>query len=611
MNGIDVSPIAPEQSFAFAQTPVITSIDPSSGPTSGGTLIKVYGHNFVDLSRYPEEFLCVFTSDQRNQAPKRTAAGYYNSTTISCPTPGGWGAGTIATVQVTYNGQELSNNNNQFRFFQVDNIEPASGPAEGGSTVTVLGSGFETNVNGGKAACKIDDQVTPATFTNWTHIVCPVPPAKKGPAFDGHVDFYYTFNGNTWHKIYKGFTYYQQPEISQVIPPFVSSEGGKIGVVGKYFLYDYYGTDLHCKIGDTVGEATFVNDTFIYCKFGQITSNKKNQQHLSVSLNSQSYTSPTDATKVSVFSVTNMSPKSGVATGGTQVTIEGQNFPTGFVPLCRFGVAQATQTVSGYLVNNQQLVCTAPAFTKPDNAAYPLEVMFSLNFGDDDYKTWAFQGLHYTYYTLPEVQSLTPTSALIDQNTMVTITSASDATFGDSIIGSRITTDAEALQQDIKCRFGRFGTSEGVLLNGKQISCPTPNTNLNLDEIGEEPVKVEVSINGQDYSSSESVYFKFIGSRSPSLGLTWIIAIIIGSVVLIFLIYYISTSFSRTAAASNQQNQPFVPKQPVGGSQPPSGGFQGGANQGQPIGPSYFNQAGNIGGARASNRPGPASPGIF
>jgi len=37
------------------------------------------------------------------------------------------------------------------------------------------------------------------------------------------------------------------------------------------------------------------------------------------------------------------------------------------------------------LVSSQQLVCSAPAFTKPDNAAYPLEVMFSLNFGDDDY----------------------------------------------------------------------------------------------------------------------------------------------------------------------------------------------------------------------------------
>ena len=138
------------------------------------------------------------------------------------------------------------------------------------------------------------------------------------------------------------------------------------------------------------------------------------------------------------------------------------------------------------------------------------------------------------------------------------------------------------------------------MLNNKQISCPTPNTNLNLDEIGEEPVKVEVSINGQDYSSSNNVYFKFIGSRSPSLGLTWILAIIIGSVVLIFLIYYISTSFSRTAAASNQQN--LMPKpQPAVGVQ--------GQPQGQAMGPAYFNQAGNIGGgARPSNRPGPPSP---
>jgi len=215
--------------------------------------------------------------------------------------------------------------------------------------------------------------------------VCPVPPAKQGPAYDGHVDFYYTFDGRDWHRIYKGFTYYQQPEISEVIPPFLSTEGGKLGVRGKYFLYEYYGTDLNCKIGDSLGYAVYVNDTFIYCEFSQVLTNKDKQQYLSVSLNSQSYTAPSNATKVSVFSVTNMNPKSGVVAGGTQITIEGRDFPTGYVPLCRFGVAQATQTVSGYLVNSQQLVCTAPAITKPDNAAYPLEVMFSLNFGDDDY----------------------------------------------------------------------------------------------------------------------------------------------------------------------------------------------------------------------------------
>jgi len=194
-----------------------------------------------------------------------------------------------------------------------------------------------------------------------------------------------------------------------------------------------------------------------------------------------------------------------------------------------------------------------------------------------------------------------------------------------------VTTDSEALQQDIKCRFGRFGTSEGVLLSKNKISCPTPNTNLNLDEIGEEPVKVEVSLNGQDYSSNSNVYFKFIGSRSPSLGITWIIAIIIGSVVLIFLIYYISTSFSRSAAISN--NQAFIPKQPVNVNAQPAAAGQG--NVGGPVqGPSYFNQSGivnqgnqpgafnqgnqpgafnqgNVGGnIRGSNRPYPASPGL-
>jgi len=90
------------------------------------------------------------------------------------------------------------------------------------------------------------------------------------------------------------------------------------------------------------------------------------------------------------------------------------------------------------------------------------------------------------------------------------------------------------------------------------ISCPTPNTKLNLDEIGEEPVKMEVAMNGQDYMSTSSVYFKFVGSKSPSgYGITWIIAIIIGTIVLVFLIYFIIKAFSGSSGV-NVENIPLA-----------------------------------------------------
>ena len=101
------------------------------------------------------------------------------------------------------------------------------------------------------------------------------------------------------------------------------------------------------------------------------------------------------------------------------------------------------------------------------------------------------------------------------------------------------------LDTDIICKFGRFGTSKGSILSNNQITCPTPNTKLNLEEIGEEPVKVEVAMNGQDFVTPKSVYFKFVGSKSPSnYGVAWFIAIIIGAIVLLFLLYFITKAFS-------------------------------------------------------------------
>jgi len=69
-------------------------------------------------------------------------------------------------------------------------------------------------------------------------------------------------------------------------------------------------------------------------------------------------------------------------------------------------------------------------------------------------------------------------------------------------------------------------------------------------------------MNGQDYVSSSSVYFKFVGSKSPSsYGITWIIAIIIGTIVLVFLIYFIIKAFSGSSGI-NVENVPLAQQKP-------------------------------------------------
>jgi len=130
MNGFEN--VASEERHVFTYFPdsVIKDISPKSGPSTGGTLLVLTGSNFIDLSAYPNEFGCVFRSLSLNTI-KKTNAKFLNSTTILCTTPGGWGAGTLASVDITYNGMEFTNSNQTFRFYQIDSITPRSGPASG------------------------------------------------------------------------------------------------------------------------------------------------------------------------------------------------------------------------------------------------------------------------------------------------------------------------------------------------------------------------------------------------------------------------------------------------------------------------------------------------
>jgi len=45
--------------------------------------------------------------------------------------------------------------------------------------------------------------------------------------------------------------------------------------------------------------------------------------------------------------------------------------------------------------------------------------------------TWEYQGLYYYYYNQPMIESITPRQTLLDQATMVNITSTPDLPFGE------------------------------------------------------------------------------------------------------------------------------------------------------------------------------------
>lgn len=110
------------------------SIEPTSGPEIGGTGVNLFGKNFTNMLN-PEEFLCRFFPNNTQLQPKSVPAIYKEyedgRTAIICNTPGGWKSGTVANIQITFDGQTYRDTGFKFYFYKVEKVIPMSGPSTG------------------------------------------------------------------------------------------------------------------------------------------------------------------------------------------------------------------------------------------------------------------------------------------------------------------------------------------------------------------------------------------------------------------------------------------------------------------------------------------------
>jgi len=152
--------------------PFISNIDPNNGSTAGGEAVKITGGHFTDYPLSTVTFGGVPVSPDANPAP--------TNTTINVHTPP-HAAGTVDVCATFFGGNFRSNCvpftyrgggggacNTDSSIF-ISSISPNTGPASGGTSVTINGGGFPTTTGaasvsfGGFAA-----QVTQASATQIT-----------------------------------------------------------------------------------------------------------------------------------------------------------------------------------------------------------------------------------------------------------------------------------------------------------------------------------------------------------------------------------------------------------------------------------------------------------
>ena len=123
---------APVLDIRTSTAPTVTAVNPSSGPTGGGTPVTITGTNFTGATtvKFGSNNAASYTIDSSTQITATSPAGSAGTVDVTITAAGGTSA-TGAFDHFTYVAAPT-----------VTGISPASGPAGGNSSVTITGTSF-------------------------------------------------------------------------------------------------------------------------------------------------------------------------------------------------------------------------------------------------------------------------------------------------------------------------------------------------------------------------------------------------------------------------------------------------------------------------------------
>jgi hypothetical protein len=369
-------------SFTYITPPVISSISQLTGSTLGGTSVIITGTNFTGATSVTFGGIAA------------TSLTIVDSTTISCITPVRTTAGDVGIIVTTGGGP--SGEFSSFTYITPPNItgiSPLTGSIAGGTSITITG----TNFTGATSVTFDGISATSLTIVNSNTITCSTP----ARATAGAVDIIVTTEGGP-SSAFSSFTYITPPVISSISQLTGSTLGGtSVTITGTNFT----GATSVTFDGLAATTINVVDSTTITC----ITPARTTAGAVGIIVTTGGGPSGefSSFTYITPASITEISPSSGINTGGTSVTITGTNF-TGATSVTFGGVAATSLTI----VNNTTITCITPAVDS-DGA---VGIIVTTEVGPSS----AFSS--FTYITNPNITGISPSSGSIVGETNVTIT---------------------------------------------------------------------------------------------------------------------------------------------------------------------------------------------
>jgi hypothetical protein len=407
--------------FTYHNPPVLATIDPDNGPSSGGTPVTLTGSDFTNVGTTTVSF----------DGTGATDVVVVNATTITCTTPAGAAGPVDVTVTNDFGADTLlaafTYNNSPV----VTGVTPADGHSSGGTSVTIAGDFFTTTPDttvtfGGVAALNM-------VVVDVNTITCDTPAHAAGA-----VDVTVT-NTNGFGTLANGYTFHDTPTLTSVTPDNGNQAGGTpVTLTGADFTT--VGLTTVTFDGLNAVNIVVVDATTITCETpphapGLVDVTVTNDFGTDTLSNGYNYN---DAPTVSA-----VSPQHGSVAGGTAVTITGSNFTSTPDTTVTFGGVAAVNVV---VVNSVAITCETPA-----NAAGPADVTVTNSNGSGTLPGG------FTYHNNPIVSSLDPNAGPTVGGTPVTITGSEFSSLGTTTV-----------------TFDGTAAAGVVVVNNTTITCTTP-----------------------------------------------------------------------------------------------------------------------------------------
>jgi len=378
-------------------TPTVTGLTPANGPAAGGTTVTITGTNFTPGS--------TVSIDGGTPIPADTINGTGTALTFTTPAhlPGDV-TFTVTTDDGTTPGLVYTYDAAAPVAPTVTDIDPDNGPAAGGTSVTLTGTGFvpgsTVSIDGGPAITPtaINGTGTVLTFTTPAHVA-------------GDVDVTVTTPGGTSGEV--TFTYNAAPVVptaTTLNPDNGPAAGGtSVTITGTGFVP---GSTVSIDGGPAI-TPTAINGTGTSLTFTTpphaagdvditVTTPGGETDPLEFTYNAGPVTPPT---------ATSLAPDNGPAAGGTSVTITGTGFVAGTTVSVDGGPAITPTSING--------AGTVLTFNTPAHAPGDVDVTVTNPGGESD-------PLEFTYNAVPTpaptITDLDPDNGPAAGGTTVTIT---------------------------------------------------------------------------------------------------------------------------------------------------------------------------------------------